>query len=101
MSSQRTDNDTWDIATSVGATAVMVAAARAAETDRDNPLIRDDFAYLLTSSAGPAWAQMASRVDAVPSADEMTRLGRPATEDLVEEAMESVFLHARLEGDAR
>ena len=29
MSSLRTDDDTWDIATSVGATAVMVAAARA------------------------------------------------------------------------
>ncbi|MGB2923584.1 MAG: SAM-dependent methyltransferase, partial [Mycobacterium sp.] len=34
----RTDNDTWDIASSVGATAVMVAAARAAETDRPEPL---------------------------------------------------------------
>jgi len=41
------------------------------------------------------------RVDAIPSADGMTRLGRPATEDLVEEAMDSVFVHARLEGDAR
>ena len=30
MSSLRTDDDTWDIATSVGTTAVMVAAARAA-----------------------------------------------------------------------
>src|SRR6185312_12157149 len=29
------------------------------------------------------------RVDAVRSADEMTRLGRPATEDLVEEAIDS------------
>ena len=37
MSSLRTDDDSWDIATSVGATAVMVAAARAAETDKDNP----------------------------------------------------------------
>ena len=43
MSSQRTDDDTWDIATSVGATAVMVAAARAAETDKEDPLIRDPF----------------------------------------------------------
>ena len=34
MSSLRTDDDTWDIATSVGSTAVMVAAARAAETER-------------------------------------------------------------------
>src|SRR5712672_1850073 len=39
MSSLRTDDDTWDIATSVGATAVMVAAARAAETDKDKVLI--------------------------------------------------------------
>jgi len=34
----------------------------------------------------------------------MTRLGRQATEDLVEEAekaIDSVFVHARLEGDAR
>src|ERR1700736_330120 len=52
MSSQRTDNDTWDIATSVGATAVMVAAARAAETDRDNPLIRDPYAKVLVAGAG-------------------------------------------------
>jgi methyltransferase (TIGR00027 family) len=37
-----------------------VAAARAAETARPDALIRDEFAYLLTSSAGPAWAQMAS-----------------------------------------
>jgi methyltransferase (TIGR00027 family) len=52
MSSQRTDNDTWDIATSVGATAVMVAAARAAETDKDNPLIRDPYAKVLVAGAG-------------------------------------------------
>jgi methyltransferase (TIGR00027 family) len=52
MSAQRTDNDTWDIATSVGATAVMVAAARAAETDRDNPLISDPYAKELVAGAG-------------------------------------------------
>lgn len=52
MSSQRTENDTWDIATSVGATAVMVAAARAAETDRDNPLIYDPYAKDLVAGAG-------------------------------------------------
>jgi methyltransferase (TIGR00027 family) len=46
--------------------------------------------------AGHGW-----RVDSVPSAEEMARLGRPATEDLVEEAMDSVFVHARVEGDAR
>jgi O-methyltransferase involved in polyketide biosynthesis len=52
MSSLRTENDTWDIATSVGATAVMVAAARAAETERDNPLINDPYAKDLVAGAG-------------------------------------------------
>ena len=37
MSSLRTHDDTWDIATSVGTTAVMVAAARAAETATRRP----------------------------------------------------------------
>jgi methyltransferase (TIGR00027 family) len=49
MSAMRTDNDTWDIATSVGSTAVMVAAARAAETMKSNPLINDPFAQILVS----------------------------------------------------
>ncbi|MCX6479386.1 MAG: SAM-dependent methyltransferase, partial [Mycobacterium sp.] len=39
----RSDDDTWDIATSVGSTAVMVAAARARETAAADPLIRDPF----------------------------------------------------------
>jgi len=52
MSSLRTNDDTWDIATSVGSTAVMVAAARAGETDRDDPLIRDPYAKILVAGAG-------------------------------------------------
>lgn len=40
----RTNNDAWDLATSVGATATMVAAARAVATRADNPLIDDPFA---------------------------------------------------------
>jgi methyltransferase (TIGR00027 family) len=59
----RTDGDSWDITESVGATALGVAAARAAETARPNALIRDEYAYLLTASAGAAWAQMASGDD--------------------------------------
>ena len=46
----RSDDDSWDIATSVGATAVMVAVARAAETGSDHPLIRDEFAEVLVST---------------------------------------------------
>lgn len=52
MSSLRTHDDTWDIATSVGATAVMVAAARAGETDKDEPLIQDPYAKILVAGAG-------------------------------------------------
>ena len=48
----RTDNDTWDLATSVGATATMVAAARAVATKADNPLIDDRFAEPLVRAVG-------------------------------------------------
>lgn len=46
----RTADDSWDIATSVGATAVMVALARAAETASAEPLITDQFAEVLVST---------------------------------------------------
>ncbi len=60
MSTLRTEGDTWDIATSVGSTAVFVAAARAAETERDNPLIQDPYAKVLVSGAGTGiWEYMA------------------------------------------
>lgn len=48
----RTDNDTWDLATSVGATATMVAAARAIATNAENPLINDQFAEPLVRAVG-------------------------------------------------
>lgn len=48
----RTDNDSWDITQSVGATALGVAAARAAETASANPLINDPFAKLFVDAAG-------------------------------------------------
>lgn len=48
----RTDNDTWDLATSVGATATMVAAARAIATKADTPLIEDRFAEPLVRAVG-------------------------------------------------
>src|ERR1700693_4974382 len=48
----RTDNDTWDLATSVGATATMVAAARAIATKAENPLIDDRFADPLVRAVG-------------------------------------------------
>lgn len=48
----RTDNDTWDLASSVGATATMVAAARAIATADDNALINDPFAEPLVRAVG-------------------------------------------------
>lgn len=60
MSTLRTHDDTWDIRTSVGATAVMVAAARAVETEQPDPLIRDPYAKLLVTNAraGVIWEAM-------------------------------------------
>ena len=72
MSSLRTHDDTWDIETSVGTAAVMVAAARAVETERPDALIRDPYAKLLVTSAGAGafWEAMldpavAARVEAL------------------------------------
>jgi methyltransferase (TIGR00027 family) len=48
----RTENDTWNLATSVGATATLVAAARAIATKADNPLIEDPFAEPLVRAVG-------------------------------------------------
>ncbi len=48
----RTERDTWDAATSVGATATMVAAARAAATRRPQPVIDDPFAEPLVRAVG-------------------------------------------------
>src|ERR1700730_401367 len=48
----RTDNDTWDLASSVGATAAMVAAARAMASRAPDPLIDDPFAEQLVRAVG-------------------------------------------------
>ena len=48
----RTENDTWDLASSVGATATMVAAARAIATTADDALINDPFAEPLVRAVG-------------------------------------------------
>lgn len=81
MSSLRTEDDTWDIATSVGTTAVMVAAARAAETDRDDALIRDPFAKVLVAgTGGGAW-------------DVMTDPGTRAKVDEADPDVAAIFEH--------
>jgi methyltransferase (TIGR00027 family) len=52
MSMARSDNDSWEITESVGATALGVAASRATETERENALISDPFARVFIDAAG-------------------------------------------------
>ncbi|OBG16951.1 class I SAM-dependent methyltransferase [Mycobacterium intracellulare] len=68
----RTDNDSWEITESVGATALGVAAARAAETRGENPLISDPFAQVFLDAAGDGvwnWHSAGRLPDAVVEAE--------------------------------
>jgi methyltransferase (TIGR00027 family) len=57
----RTNDDTWDLASSVGATATMVAAARAMASKTEPPLINDPFAEPLVRAVGlDLFARLAS-----------------------------------------
>jgi methyltransferase (TIGR00027 family) len=49
---KRTEADSWDLASSVGATATMVAAARALASKEENPLISDPYAEALVRAVG-------------------------------------------------
>jgi methyltransferase (TIGR00027 family) len=48
----RTDDDSWDLASSVGVTATMVAAGRAMASKAETPLINDPFAEPLVRAVG-------------------------------------------------
>lgn len=78
----RTDNDSWDLATSVGATATMVAAARAVATKAERPLIDDPFAEPLVRAVGieflARWANGDIDAADVDVADETWGLQRMA-----------------------
>lgn len=49
---QRTEGDTWDLASGVGTTATLVAAARAAASNKPAPLINDPYAAALVRAVG-------------------------------------------------
>ncbi|SOX54207.1 class I SAM-dependent methyltransferase [Mycobacterium ahvazicum] len=78
----RTENDSWDLATSVGATATMVAAGRAVATRAGKPLMNDPFAEPLVRAVGieflARWAN--GEIDAadIDVADEAWGLQRMA-----------------------
>ncbi|MEI6254456.1 MAG: class I SAM-dependent methyltransferase [Mycobacteriaceae bacterium] len=66
----RTDDDTWDLATSVGATATLVAAARALASRQDDPLVTDPFAEPLVRAVGiPAFTRALDGEDAITDTD--------------------------------
>jgi methyltransferase (TIGR00027 family) len=52
MGNTRFESDTWDLASSVGATATMVAVARALATEHPDPIINDSFAAPLVRAVG-------------------------------------------------
>jgi methyltransferase (TIGR00027 family) len=54
----RKDDDTWDITTSVGSTALFVAAARAIEGQKPAPLALDPYAEVFSRAAGGEWADV-------------------------------------------
>ncbi|NKY87330.1 SAM-dependent methyltransferase [Nocardia veterana] len=63
----RTDEDSWDITTGVGSTALFVAAARALGGRTADTPARDPFAELFVSAAGGEWADlMAGRLSEHP-----------------------------------
>jgi methyltransferase (TIGR00027 family) len=52
----RTDDDSWNITTSVGSTALLVAAARALEAQKPAPLATDPYAEVFCEAVGGRWA---------------------------------------------
>lgn len=66
----RTNDDSWDITESVGATALGVAMARADETTTDSPLFTDPYAQMFLDAAAtrgwrPPTGAMAQRIRAI------------------------------------
>lgn len=54
----RHDNDSWDITTSVGSTALFVAASRALEARKPEPLAVDPYAEVFCRAVGGDWAAL-------------------------------------------
>lgn len=58
MPEMRSEGDNWDITTSVGSTALFVAAARALEAKKSDPLAVDPYAEVFCRAAGGDWAAL-------------------------------------------
>ncbi|TSE00342.1 SAM-dependent methyltransferase [Skermania sp. ID1734] len=62
-SNGRTENDTWDVTTSVGATATAVATMRALASRRPDALFHDPYAEMLVRAADKRWARLLDQAD--------------------------------------
>lgn len=65
----RHDNDSWDITTSVGSTALFVAASRALEARKPQPLAVDPYAEVFCRAVGGDWAALFDSPDADSAPD--------------------------------
>ena len=62
----RTDQDTWDLASSVGATATVVAVGRALASRSPNALIDDPYAEPLVRAVGVRFFTRSSPASSTP-----------------------------------
>ena len=69
----RTENDTWDIKTSVGSTALFVAAARALEAQKPDPAAVDPYAEVFCRAVGRRVGRCARRRRPRPPAEDRVR----------------------------
>lgn len=85
----RTDDDSWDITESVGATALGVAMARAAESRSERPLFVDRFAQSFIDAAIEAGWQSPfdGTATGIPDAD-------PAVLELIQQKVQSIWGYA-------
>ena len=95
----RTDNDTWDLATSVGSTATGVAVGRALASRGPNPLINDPFAEPLVRAVGvDFFTRVASgELDPADVEDDDTMFGLRRMRDMMgvrTRYFDDFFLHA-------
>ena len=77
----RTDNDSWDLASSVGATATAVAASRAMASRGPEPLLDDPFAEPLVRAVG--LEQFVKMVDGEISLEDDPLLNRRAMNEQI------------------
>ena len=95
----RTDNDTWDLATSVGSTATGVAVGRALASRGPNPLINDPFAEPLVRAVGVNFFTRVAtgELDPADVEDDDTMFGLTRMRDMMgvrTRYFDDFFLHA-------